>query len=144
MGSIWLRTLFYILGLALINITIWVIIPFQKYGNWTTTGQAFYNSLNRVSFLIGVTLVCFPAMFGCKNDPVHKILGHKLFAPIAKISFCMYLTHFIVIIMGVFSNRMDLYWQPMSSIYYVISDIFWTIILATFLSLLIESPTLGI
>jgi peptidoglycan/LPS O-acetylase OafA/YrhL len=94
--------------------------------------------------LLGLTLICFPAIFGCKNDPIHKILGHKMFSPIAKISFCMYLVHFIVIMMGVFSNRMDLYWQPMSSIYIVTSDIFWTVILAVFLSLLVESPTLGI
>ena len=67
-----------------------------------------------------------------------------MFSPVAKISFCMYLVHFIVIMMGVFSNRMDLYWQPMSSIYIVTSDIFWTVILAVFLSLLVESPTLGI
>lgn len=139
-----LRTLFYIVGMGLINLTIWVIIPFQKYGNWTTTGQAFYNSLNRVAFLAGLTLVTFPAMFGCKNDPVHIILGHKIFSPGAKISFCMYLTHFIVIMMGVFSNRMDLYWQPISSVYLIISDIFWAMVTATFLSLLIESPTLGI
>ncbi len=56
----------------------------------------------------------------------------------------MYLTHFIVIMTGVFSSRMDMFWQPMTSTYQVIADIFWTILLATFLSLLVESPTLGL
>jgi peptidoglycan/LPS O-acetylase OafA/YrhL len=86
----------------------------------------------------------FAAMFGCKNDPAKFILGHVLFSPLAKVSFCIYLTHFIVIMDGTYSVRMDLYWQPMSAIYQIIADIFWSILLATSLSILIESPTLGI
>ena len=49
-------------------------------------------------------------MFGCKNDPSKFILGHKVFAPLAKVSFCIYLTHFIVIMNGTFGSKMDLYW----------------------------------
>jgi len=83
-------------------------------------------------------------MFGCKFDPSKYILGHWIFSPLAKVSFCLYLTHFIVIMNGTFSNRMDLFWQASTSIYIVITDIFWGLISATCLSLLIESPTLGL
>lgn len=86
----------------------------------------------------------FAAMFGCKNDPSKFILGHPLFAPLAKISFSIYLTHFIIIMNSTFSSRMDLYWQPASSIYLIVTDIFYSIFLALTLSLLIESPTLGL
>ncbi len=83
-------------------------------------------------------------MFGCKHDPTKYILGHWIFSPLAKVSFCMYLTHFIVILSGTFSVRMELFWQAESSIYIVISDIFFSILLATLLSLLVESPVLGL
>lgn len=86
---------------------------------------------------MGVILCTFPAMFGCKNDPCHIILGSSVFSAVAKVSFCMYLCHFIVIMMGTFSSRMDLYWQPMSSLYVVVSDLIWSILLATCLSLLV-------
>ena len=95
-------------------------------------------------FLIGVYLCVFAAMFGCKNDPTKFILGHRFFSPLAKVSFCIYLTHFIVIMNGTFGSRMDMYWEPYTAVYVVISDIFWSICLATVLSLLIESPTLGL
>jgi hypothetical protein len=45
---------------------------------------------------------------------------------------------------GVFSVRMDLYWQTSSILYVVISDIFWSILLATCLSCLIEAPILSL
>lgn len=100
--------------------------------------------LYRVFFLIGMYLCVFAAMFGCKFDPSRYILGHWIFSPLAKVSFCLYLTHFIVIMSGNFSNRMGLFWQSTSSMYIVITDIFWGLIFATCLSLLIESPTLGL
>lgn len=95
-------------------------------------------------FLIGVYLCIFAAMFGVKNDPSKFILGHPFFSPLAKVSFCIYLTHFIVILDGTYSSRMDLYWQPLSSLYLIMSDIFWSVLLALCLSLLVEAPTLGL
>ena len=123
---------------------IWVIVPFQKGEEWSTLTQAFYNSLNRVVFLVGMYLCIFAAMFGCKNDPSKYILGHRIFSPLAKVSFCIYLVHFIVIMSGTFSARMDMYWEPYTAVYTVIGDIFWAVLLATFLSLLVEAPTLGL
>lgn len=143
-NSIIIRTLFYIVGITLCELTIWIIVPFQQGEEWSTAAQAFYNSLNRVAFIIGVYLCIFAALFGCKNDPSRIILGHWIFSPLAKISFCIYLTHFIVIMNGVFSVRMDIYWQTSAILYIVISDIFWSILLATCLSCLIEAPILSL
>lgn len=95
-------------------------------------------------FLIGVYLCIFAAMFGCKNDPSRIILGHWIFSPLAKVSFCIYLTHFIVIVNGTFSAKSDLYWQVSSVLYVIIADIFWSILYATTLSCLIEAPILGL
>lgn len=83
-------------------------------------------------------------MFGCKHDPTKYILGHWFFSPLAKVSFCMYLTHFIVILDGTFSQRMEMFWQISTSLYNVIADIFFSILLATFLSILVEAPILGL
>ena len=89
-------------------------------------------------------MCCFSSIFGCNHDPTKYILGHWFFAPLAKVSFCMYLVHFIVIMNGLFSVRMDLFWQVESSLYTVITDIFLSVMLATCLTLLIESPVLGL
>lgn len=52
--------------------------------------------------------------------------------------------HLIVIMGGTFAGRMDLYWTPYTATFITISDIFWAILAATGLSLLVESPTLGL
>jgi peptidoglycan/LPS O-acetylase OafA/YrhL len=83
-------------------------------------------------------------MFKCKNDPVKFILGHSFFSPLAKVSFCIYLTHFIVIMNGSFSSKMNLYWQDMTLLYVIFTDIVFSVLLALFFSLLVESPTLGL
>jgi peptidoglycan/LPS O-acetylase OafA/YrhL len=98
----------------------------------------------RVVFILGMYLCVFAAMFGCKNDPSKIILGHWFFSPLAKVSFCVYLTHFIVIMNGTYSSRMDLYWQSSTAVYTTIADIFWSVLLATCLSCLIEAPILGL
>jgi hypothetical protein len=46
-NSIFIRIMFYIVGIALTQGTIWIIIPYQQGEVWSTTAQAFYNSLNR-------------------------------------------------------------------------------------------------
>ena len=56
----------------------------------------------------------------------------------------MYLTHFIVILDGTYSQRMDMFWQLSTSLYSVVADIFLSILLAAALSLLVEAPTLGL
>lgn len=150
-NSILLRILFYVVGIALTQFIIWIIVPIQQGEVWSNLSQALYNSLNRyflyywrVGFLIGVYLCVFAAMFGCKNDPTKFILGHSFFSPLAKVSFCIYLTHFTVIMDGTYSSRMDLYWQTIASLYHIVTDIFYSVILALILSLLVESPTLGL
>lgn len=143
-GSVLIRVVFYIVGIALISTVVWVVVPYQRLEvSWSNVGQGFYNSLNRVAFLLGIMLLTFPAMFGCKNDPVHIILGNWVWSPIAKVSFCMYLMHFIAVLMGIFSNRMDMYWQYTTMIYSFIADVVWSILLATLLSVMVESPILG-
>ena len=110
-NSIPIRISFYILGIFLCELMIWIIIPFQTgESDWSTVTQAFYNSLNRVFFLLGMYLCIFAALFGCENDPSRYILGHRIFSPLAKVSFCVYLVHLIVIMGGTFNSRMDLYW----------------------------------
>lgn len=46
-NSIFLRTMFYVVGIGLTQFVIWVIVPFQKGEIWPNIAQAFYNSLNR-------------------------------------------------------------------------------------------------
>jgi hypothetical protein len=45
---------------------------------------------------------------------------------------------------GSFSSKMNLYWQDMTLLYVIFTDIVFSVLLALFFSLLVESPTLGL
>jgi hypothetical protein len=45
---------------------------------------------------------------------------------------------------GSFSSKMNLYWQDMTLLYVIFTDVVFSVLLALFLSLLVESPTLGL
>ena len=45
--SIPIRILFYLVGITLCELVIWIILPYQRGEYWSTVAQAFYNSLNR-------------------------------------------------------------------------------------------------
>jgi hypothetical protein len=46
-NSVVIRVIFYVVGVTLVVGTIWIIVPFQTGGDWSTLQQALYNSLNR-------------------------------------------------------------------------------------------------
>lgn len=46
-NSVTIRALFYVVGITLVELMIWIILPYQKGEIWSTLAQALYNSLNR-------------------------------------------------------------------------------------------------
>ncbi|CAD8208487.1 unnamed protein product [Paramecium octaurelia] len=143
--SVVIRTLFYVFGIGLTQTIIWIIVPLQKDMNaWPSQAQYFYQAFNRVFFVIGVGLCITPALLGCKNDPSRFILGHPFWQPIARISFCMYLTHFIVILFMTFSTTQLVYYQQSHILYFTLTDIVYTIIIGGLLSLAIEVPCMNL
>ncbi|CAD8115428.1 unnamed protein product [Paramecium sonneborni] len=143
--SVIIRTLFYVIGIGLTQTIIWIIVPLQKDMNaWSQQAQYFYQAFNRVFFVLGVGLCITPALLGCKNDPSRFILGHPFWQPIARISFCMYLTHFIVILFMTFSSTQLVYYQYSHILFFTLTDIVYTIIIGGIISLAIEVPCMNL
>lgn len=88
----------WILGLVIMNALVWCLIPVQKdYNNWTPAQHHSYTAFAKCAFVVGLALLFLPTMLGNKGDLVGKILGAKIWTPLARVSFCTYLIHFIVI-----------------------------------------------
>ncbi len=144
-GSVRLRVALYVVGTGLTTAVIGVLVPYQTGRvEWSNVGQAFYNSLNRVGFVLGVILVTLPCMFGCKNDPVHIVLGAKVFYPLARIQFCIYLVHLTLIMLRIGSSRALPYWENLSTLVWSIEDCVYSIFFGLLLSLLVEAPVLNL
>ena len=78
-----------------------------------------------------------PCTYGCKNDPCHIILGSKIFYPLARIQFAIYLIHLTYITWAIGVTRSAFYWDPVTSILWTLSDCAISSILGLILSMMI-------
>lgn len=62
-------------------------------------------------FIVGIIMLVLPTILGCKHSFFKLILDNKLFNFMAKISFCTYLVHLIVLIQYIFSRTEDSYYS---------------------------------
>ncbi|VDP72918.1 unnamed protein product [Echinostoma caproni] len=62
----------------------------------TTLQSAFYHGLSRLSFVLGVAITVFLCATGCL-EPIRRILAWSGFRTAARLTYCAYLTHPIVL-----------------------------------------------
>lgn len=91
-----------------------VFVPrsLQENGNWDQVWHSLYLVSSRLLFNVGILLVILPTLLGLKTSFFRTILDTKLFNFIAKISFCVYLVHYIVLSQEIAYRAYDVYYYP--------------------------------
>jgi peptidoglycan/LPS O-acetylase OafA/YrhL len=97
---------------------------------WPQIAHSFYWGFSKPIFLLGMVLTILPTMLGHSHSFFNTLLTSKSFHYIARISFCTYLVHLMVLYNYFFTRNYD--------IYYGIVDQF-----ITYLGMLIISLALG-
>lgn len=82
-------------------------------------------------------------MCGSK-DLIVKILANKLFAFLARLSFCGYLIHFVVIQYALWSSQDALYMNVENLIVLYLSELTFTLLSAFVLHLFVEQPIINL
>ncbi|XP_014242802.1 nose resistant to fluoxetine protein 6-like [Cimex lectularius] len=101
--------------------------------------SAFYIGFYRFFWAIGLMWI----IIACVNNyagPINAFLSWNVFAPIGRLTYCIYLTHVAVILYGIGSIRSPNYYTDYAQIHGFFGDMFIVIICSTALSLLLESP----
>ncbi|OMJ93323.1 hypothetical protein SteCoe_3675 [Stentor coeruleus] len=97
----WISNLSFAMGIFLM--VFFIVIQQQVYGNyndpeaWSRGTNAFVFSIYRVGFILGLYMFIFPILIG-KMPFFDKIMSHKIFEPLAKISYCGFLIHFGILV----------------------------------------------
>ncbi|XP_071445527.1 O-acyltransferase like protein-like [Hetaerina americana] len=133
----------------MLSITSCLAVIFGVYGlmqldhPYNVWESSFYAGLHRTVWAVGVGWVIFACCHGYAG-PVNTILSWKLLTPLGRLTYCIYLIHYIVILYFAGSTRATVYF----SINEVVRDFFGNLIIAIFvataLSLVFESPFIGI
>jgi peptidoglycan/LPS O-acetylase OafA/YrhL len=83
----------------------------QNGSDWPLWAHALYWTFSKPIFILGMILIVLPTIIGVKNSFFCTILNNKLFSFIAKISFCTYLVHLMVVYQYIFSRFADNYYS---------------------------------
>lgn len=90
-----------------------ILIPHDlQVGNvWPEWAHAFYLSFEKVSFTFGIYLLILPTLLEVPNMAFF-LLDTKFFNFVSKISFWVYLFHFMVIEFVSYGEKVDFYYTP--------------------------------
>ncbi|XP_058803540.1 uncharacterized protein LOC131671268 [Phymastichus coffea] len=101
--------------------------------------ETFFSAVSRPIWAIGVCWLIY-ASINNRAGPLSYILSCRIFLPLSRLSYCVYLVHFVLQLVHAASLRTSIYF----SAYYVWRSFFGTLIFsigaAFFLALLFESP----
>ena len=100
-----------ILGVGLMLGTIILPHDLQVGNTWPYWGHGLYLSLEKVSFTLGVYLLILPTLMEVYNISFF-LLDNKLFNAISKISFWVYLIHFMIVEKMSYGQKVDFYYTP--------------------------------
>ena len=113
------RYAFELIGVAIMLFLILIPRTLQINGSnsWDQVYHSAYLTFAKGIFCFGLSMFLLPSLLGI-NSYVRFILDTNFFSVIAKISFCTYLVHLMVILWHVFTYEVD---------YYFTQDTQWSI-----------------
>lgn len=80
--------------------------------NWPQYVHSLYWALSKPLFVVGMVFMILPPVLGVVHSFFNLILTAKILTYIARISFCSYLVHMMVIYQFLFSRNYEIYYKP--------------------------------
>ncbi|XP_071490397.1 O-acyltransferase like protein-like [Diadema antillarum] len=118
------------------------------YGVWGGTSRyieqwesVLYLTLSRVSWGVGVAWMIFACLTGYGGF-IGVFLEWGFWVPLAKMSYCAYLIHPVIIFSGVVFDKTLYHFSYMSLSYTYVGNIVFSYVSAAILSLVVEAPTM--
>lgn len=112
----------------------------QNGGSWPQIAHSLYLCFSRVFFNLGIALAIGPTLLGIQNSFVMTLLDSSLFDFLAKISFCGYLVHYIVLSQVLAVEKTDTYYDIPERFVYHLGILVMTCFFATLMLFIVEIP----
>lgn len=105
--------------------------------------SAVWGGVCRALFSMGVAWVAFACSTGY-GGLINSFLSWSFWTPMARLTYCAYLLHPIVIFEFLRTKKISYHWTFPEVVYFTFANIVVSYVCALGLSLLVESPTVGI
>ncbi|XP_065345013.1 nose resistant to fluoxetine protein 6-like [Cloeon dipterum] len=136
-----LRALFgWLMSLSTLYFVVFGAINIVQYDHeYDPVESTFYASLHRISWAFAVGWL----IFACNNENggwITKILSLNVFQPLSKISYCIYLSHYVILMVGTARIKTPLFADDYALIHSLAGDFIISFAVATVLYLSVEAP----
>ncbi|XP_069125479.1 nose resistant to fluoxetine protein 6-like [Argopecten irradians] len=138
-----------------INILIWISVavtacvevysingPANGHA-WSNGVNALYNAVHRSVWGMCVCWVIFACVTG-NGGIVNDFLSWKLFVPLGRLSYCIYLTHILVLQYYILSVRQPIYATTLVMIFIFLGTLMLSILVSIVASLAFEAPMMAL
>ncbi|XP_040565023.2 nose resistant to fluoxetine protein 6-like [Lepeophtheirus salmonis] len=112
-------------------------------GCFTTTEAVIFASIGRLSWGISISwliYVCYKGYGGCVNT----FLSNSIFLPLNRLGYVLYLVHFNVIVVFLFSRKEVTRFELTTMVYHFFGHLGVSLIISFFVSLIFEWPFYGV
>ncbi|XP_043267348.1 nose resistant to fluoxetine protein 6-like isoform X2 [Venturia canescens] len=117
---------------------------FQAKGyEFSTAWETFYTAVSKPLWAGGVGWIMYASVLGF-GGPITTVLSYPIYTPFSRISYCVYLVHFVLQILRVSSLRTPQYFSPAGCFTQFLSDLALSAIFGFIFTLMIESPILTV
>ena len=139
------RAISYVLGWLLMIWVVFAPLNFESHGPgyWSKFSTVIFLATDHNIFAIGFCLFFIPMICG-HGGSIKDMLSSKHVTVISRISFAYYLMHPLVIIYIVMNTNQAIYITDSSIIFYWFGTVVISAILATLVTLLLESPVINL
>ncbi|KAH8318663.1 hypothetical protein KR074_000740, partial [Drosophila pseudoananassae] len=140
--SVWIG---WILSLALLFTCVFAMDPYGTGKSKTIPilNEAFYVSLSRIAWPLGLSWVVFACMQGY-GGLANSFLTSPLWQPLSKLSFCVYMGHLFIQNLNGGRTRVNTYFSDYDIMLRFWQDFGFSVIFAYILYILIEAPCGGL
>ncbi|KAI8045287.1 nose resistant to fluoxetine protein 6 [Drosophila gunungcola] len=140
--AVWLG---WLTCLALLFTCIFAMHPYGKAKSQTLPilNEAFYVSLSRIAWPLGLSWVVFACMQGY-GGLANSFLSSPLWQPLSKLSFCVYMGHLLILNLNGGRTRVNTYFSNYDLMLRFWHDFGFSVLLAYVMHILIEAPCGGL
>ena len=109
-------------------------------GKWPQFVHSLYWSFSKPLFVTGMFLTILPSLLGIQHSFFNLVLSNKILTFIAKISFCSYLVHMMVINQFLFTQNYDFYFDTKNTFVIFSGLLLITLFWGFLMTMLMELP----
>lgn len=119
-----------------------LILPrdLQVGHQWGQIWHSLYLCFSRLIICICILMFTLPTLLGIKNSFFRTVLDTTLFNILAKISFCTYLIHYMIITQTVASQTYDIYYNLLDVFTQFHANLFLSCFFGFLMTIIVEVP----